>query len=181
LSAQIPTSSSSAGREKPVFKPFVVESASLLDCIQQFEDRTYQSAVIGSVKVIVISPRMVGLDVLNVLTLFLRYSMVSPITFTNQKVGFQQVTFKPHIKVIKYGAENTILLKMDTVGTLLEMPPGLANNAQTLNRIKIALEKQLEEEIMLVVKRLQALNSDPVGFRNILGFTIDYFFKGYHY
>jgi Ger(x)C family germination protein len=288
LSAQIPTiknliqtASSSSNREKPVFKPLVVESTSLIDCVQQFEDRTYQSVVMGSVKVIVISPRIASLDVMNILTLFLRHSMVSSqtlvfcsedspaeivkfgapleiqpgltiykqlrsplklarsfptelwdfiarvdnktidpylpiikldqdnksyileginvfshdklagslnsdesyifgaltgkveksykeITFNNQKVGFHQVAFKPHIKVIKHGAENTILLKINTVGTLFEIPPGISDDVQTFKQIKIALEKQLEKEIMFVVKRLQTLNSDPVGFRKYL-------------
>lgn len=288
LSAQLPTiknliqtSSSFNNREKPVFKPFIIESTSLIDCIQQFEDRIYQSAVMGSVKVIVISPGVAREGVMNVLTIFLRHSMVSPqtlifssenspaeivkfeapleiqpalmiakqlrspmklarsfpmelwdfiarvdnktidpylpiikldqdnqsyilegidvfskgklvgslsadesyifgaltgkvekslkeISVHNQKVGFQQVAFKPHIKVIKQGAENAILLKIDTVGTLFEMPPGLANNVQTLKRIKIAMEDQLEKEIIPVVKHLQALNSDPVGFRKYL-------------
>jgi Ger(x)C family germination protein len=288
LSAQLPTiknliqtSSSFNNREKPVFKPFMTESTSLIDCVQQFEDRTYQSAVMGSVKVIVISPRVASQDVENILTIFLRHSMVSPqtlvfcsedspadivkfeapldiqpalmiakqlrsplklarsfpmelwdfmarvdnktidpylpiikldqdnqsyileginvfsngklagtltpdesyifgaltgkvekslkeINFNNKKVGFQQVAFRPHIKVIQHGAENEILLKMNTVGTLFEIPPGMPNNVPTLKRIKRAMEKQLVKEITAVVKHLQALNSDPVGFRKYL-------------
>lgn len=288
LSAQIPTiknliqtASSFNNRQTPVFKPYITESTSLIDCIQQFEDRTYQSTVMGSVKVIVISPQVANQDVMNVLTLFLRYSMVSPqtlifcsenspeeivnfespfeiqpgiliakqlcaplklarsfpielwdfiarvdnkiidpylpiikldqdnksyileginvfsngkpvgnlnpdesyifgaltgkvekslkeISVNNQKIAFQQVAFKPHIKVIKHGAENAIILKINTVGTLFEIPSGLANNVQTLKQIKFTMENQLEKEIELVVKHLQALNSDPVGFRKYL-------------
>ncbi|HBF35974.1 MAG TPA: hypothetical protein DDW50_01480, partial [Firmicutes bacterium] len=90
------------------------------------------------------------------------------ISFSNKKVGFQQVAFKPHIKVIHHGAEITILIKIDSMGTLFEIPPGLSNNVPTLKRIKIAMEKQLEKEIMPVVKHLQTLNSDPIGFRKYL-------------
>lgn len=288
LSAQLPTvknliqtASSIENREAPVFKPLVIESASLIDCIQQLEDRIYQSSVMGSVKVIVVSPRVARQGMMNVLPLFLRYSMVSPqtlvfssedspedivkfeapleiqpgimiykqlrsplklarsfpielwdfiarvdnqtidpylpiikldqenksfileglnlfsdgklvgslsadesyifgaitgkvekslkeISVNNKKAGFQQVAYKPHIKVIKHGAENSILLEIDSVGTLLEIPPGLADNPQTLKRIKRAMENRLEKEITAVVKRLQALDSDPVGFRKYL-------------
>lgn len=78
------------------------------------------------------------------------------------------MAYKPHIKVIQRGAENAILLKIDSVGTLFEIPPGMSNNVTTLKQIKIAMEKQLAKEIMAVVKHLQALNSDPVGFRKYL-------------
>jgi hypothetical protein len=51
---------------------------------------------------------------------------------------------------------------------LFEIPPGLPNNVQTLRQIKIAMERQLEKEILPGVKHLQVLNSDPVGFRKYL-------------
>lgn len=43
-----------------------------------------------------------------------------------------------------------------------------ADNPQTLKRIKRAMENQLEKETMAVVKGLQALDSDPVGFRKYM-------------
>ena len=59
LSAQVPTiknliqtASNFTDRQKPIVKPFVVESASMLDAIQQLEDRIYQSMIIGAVKII---------------------------------------------------------------------------------------------------------------------------------
>jgi spore germination protein KC len=84
LSAQIPTiqnliqtASNFNDRQKPIFKPFVVEDKSLLKDIQQLEDRIFQSMIIGAVKIIIISPKIAEDDLLNILTIFLRQPMVS--------------------------------------------------------------------------------------------------------
>ena len=84
LSAQVPTiknliqtASNFTDRQKPIFKPFVVESKSLLENIQQLEDRIFQSMIIGAVKIIIISPQVAEDDLLNTLTVFLRQPMVS--------------------------------------------------------------------------------------------------------
>lgn len=84
LSAQMPTienliqtASNFTVRQKPVFKPVVVANKSLLQGIQQLEDRIFQSMIIGTVKVIIISPQITGDDLVNILTVFLRQPMVS--------------------------------------------------------------------------------------------------------
>ena len=84
LSVQVPTiknliqtASTFTDRQKPTFKPFAVESPSLLEDIQQLEDRVFQSMIIGTVKIIIVSPRMAGADLLDNLTILLRQPMVS--------------------------------------------------------------------------------------------------------
>ncbi|MGE5557425.1 MAG: Ger(x)C family spore germination protein [Bacillota bacterium] len=84
LSAQVPTiknliqtPSSFTDRRKPMAKPFVVESASLLNGIQQLEDRIYQSMIVGAVKIIIVSLRTAEDDLMEILTVFLRQPSVS--------------------------------------------------------------------------------------------------------
>ena len=84
LSVQVPTiknliqtASTFTDRQKPTFKLFVAESPSLLEDIQQLEDRIFQSMIIGTVKIIIISPQMAGADLIDNLTILLRQPMVS--------------------------------------------------------------------------------------------------------
>ncbi len=84
LSAQVPTVknliqtvSNFTTKERPVFKPFTVESSSLIEAFQQLEDRVFQSMVVGVVKIIIVSPQAAGEDLLDNLTIFLRQPMVS--------------------------------------------------------------------------------------------------------
>jgi Ger(x)C family germination protein len=291
LSAQVPTiknliqtASKFTNRQKPMVKPFVVESASMLDAIQQVEDRMHQSIIIGTVKVIVISGGLAEQDLVNVLTIFLRQPMVSyqtlilcsadnhpdeiirfeapfdlqpgliivkqqrsalklvrsfpiklwdfiaridngisdpflpvikldpkntsyvlqgikvfnkakpvgtlssdesyvfgiltgkveeayrEITVKNQQVGFSKVAYQPKIRIIKrqnqaMARAYAIRAEINTQGTLLQIPKGFPNRVDTYRLFKKELENQLEKEILSVVKKLQLLNTDPVGFR----------------
>jgi spore germination protein KC len=293
LSAQVPTiknliqtASNFTDRQKPMVKPFVVESASMLDAIQQVEDRMHQSMIIGTVKVIIVSGGMPEQDLVNVLTTFLRQPMVSyqtlilcsgdnpdeiirfeapfdiqpgliivkqqrsplklvrsfpiklwdfiaridngisdpflpvikldpentsyvlqgikvfnkdkpvgtlspdesyvfgiltgkveeayrEITVKDQQVGFSKVAYQPKIRIIKRQNQTmrrtyAIRVEIDTQGTLLQIPKGFPNRADTYRLFKKEMENQLEKEFLSVVKKLQLLNTDPVGFRKQL-------------
>jgi spore germination protein len=290
LSAQVPTiknliqtASSLTDRQKPMVKPFVVESASMLDAIQQVEDRMHQSMIVGTIKVIIVSGDMPGRDLVNILTTFLRQPMVSyqtlilcsgdhpdaiirfeapfdiqpgliivkqqrsplklvrsfpiklwdfiaridngisdpflpvikldpentsyvlqgikvfnkakpvgtlssdesyvfgiltgkveeayrEITVKNQQVGFSKVAYRPKIRIIKrqnqaMARTYAIRVEIHTQGTLLQIPKGFPNRVDTYRLFKKEMEKQLEKEILPVVKKMQLLNTDPVGFR----------------
>jgi Ger(x)C family germination protein len=290
LSAQVPTiknliqtASNFTNREKPTFKPFVVESPSLLEDIQQLEDRIFQSMIIGSVKIIIISPQAAEDDLLNILTIFLRQPMVSfqtlvlcsenkaekivqfeapfdiqpglmigkqqlsalkmarsfpiklwdfiarvdnriidpylPIikldqenkcyvlegmkvfnndkivgTFSpdesylfgvvtgkveegykeiivkNKEIGFSKVQYKSKIRIIRRqnqdrGRTYAIQVEVKASGTLLQIPKGFPDRVETYKLFKKEMEKQLKSQVLSLVKKLQLLNTDPVGFR----------------
>jgi Ger(x)C family germination protein len=285
LSAQVPTiknliqtASNFTDRQKPIVKPFVVESNSMLDAIQQLEDRIYQSMIIGTVKIIIISPQVAEKDLLNILTIFLRQPMVSfqtlvlcsedkpdeiirfeapfdiqpgliiskqqrsalklarsfpielwdfiaridnriidpflpiikldqenksyllegikvfnkdkivgtlspdesyifgvltgkveeafkEITVKNQLIGFSKVAYRPKIRIIERQNQPIIQIEINVQGTLLQIPEGFPNRVETYRLFKNEIENQLQKEVLLGVKKLQLLNTDPVGFR----------------
>ncbi|HBE79196.1 MAG TPA: hypothetical protein DDW65_15700 [Firmicutes bacterium] len=285
LSAQVPTiknliqtASNFTDRQKPMVKPFVVESSSMLDAIQQLEDRIYKSMIIGEVKIIIVSPQVPRKDLVNMLTIFLRQPMVSfqtlvfsseakpeeiissespfdiqpgliiskqqrsalkmahsfPIelwdfiarvdnrtldpylpvirldqenksyllqginVFNNdkivgtlssdesylfgiltdkveegykeiivkgQEVGFGKVKYKSKIRIIRRQNQDKIRVDVNAQGTLLEIPKGFPNRVKTYQLFKKEMEKQLQQQVLSFVKKLQFLNTDPIGFR----------------
>jgi spore germination protein KC len=290
LSAQIPTvknliqtASNFTDRQEPIFKPFVVESQSMLENIQQLEDRTFLSMIIGTVKIIIISPQVAEDDFFNLLTIFLRQPTVSFLTLVlcsqndaaeiiqyeapfdiqpglmigkqqvsalklihafpmrlweliaridngitdpylpiikldqenkcyllegmkvfhkekivgtlspdesylfgiltskveegykeiivrHKEIGFSKVQYKSKIRIRKRQNQNkahiyAIRIEVKTAGTLLQIPKGFPNRVESYQLFKKEIEKQLKRQILSFVKRLQLLNTDPVGFR----------------
>lgn len=288
LSAQVPTiknliqtASSAADRQKPIFKPFVVEGESLLEDIQQLEDRIFQSMIVGSVKLIIISPRVAEDDLLNTMTVFLRQPTVSfqtlimcsensaaemvqfeapfdiqpglmigkqqisslkrirsfpirlweliaridngvtdpylpvikldqenksyilegvkvfhhdkivgtlnpdesylfgilthkveegykEITIKKSRIGFTKVEYKPKIRIIKRQNQDRIQVEIKVAGTLLQIPRAFPSRAETYKLFQTEMEKQLRRQILSFIKKLQSLNTDPVGFRQVM-------------
>jgi spore germination protein KC len=288
LSAQVPTiksliqtTSNFTDRQKPMVKPFVVDSTSILDAIQQLEDRIYKSMIIGAVKIIIVSSQVPQKDLVNILTVFLRQPMVSfqtlvlcseekpdeiirfeapfdiqpgliigkqqrsalklahsfpielwdfiaridnrtrdpflpvikldqenksyllqgikvfnndkivgtlspdesylfgvltgkveeaykEINVKNKSVGFSKVAYKPKIRIMNRQNQDIIQVEINTQGTLLQIPKEFPNQVESYKLFKKEMEKQLKKEVLSVVKKLQALNTDPVGFRKHL-------------
>ncbi|HEX3044191.1 MAG TPA: Ger(x)C family spore germination protein [Bacillota bacterium] len=288
LSAQIPaiknliqTASNFTDRQKPIFKPLVVEGKSLLMCIQGLENRLFQSMVIGNVKLIIISPGVAADDLLNILTIFLRQPTVSyqtlvmcaegsaeeivqfeapfdiqpalmigkqevsalklihsfpiklweliaridngisdpylpvisldqenksyvlegmklfqgdkiiatlsaddsylfgvltgkveegykEITVKNQEIGFSKVRYKSRVRIINPQNQPQLQVEIKAAGTLLQIPKGFPDRVTTYKLFQKEMEKQLREQVLSFVKKLQALNTDPVGFRKIM-------------
>ncbi len=288
LSVQVPTvknliqtASNFTNRERPTFKPFTVESQSLLEDIQQLEDRIFQSMVIGTVKIIIVSPQAAREGLLDNLTIFLRQPTVSfqtlvlcadnaadevvkfeapfdiqpglfigkqqasalklirsfpirlwdfiarvdngitdpylpiirldqenkgyvlegvmvfnkdkligalspeesylfgvltsnveegykEINVQNKEVGFSKVAYKSRIQIVKRNGQAQILIKVNAQGTLLQIPKGFPNRVETYQLFKRNMEKQLGSEVSAFVKKLQAMKTDPVGFRKYM-------------
>ncbi|MCL6589647.1 MAG: Ger(x)C family spore germination protein [Firmicutes bacterium] len=291
LSAQIPTiknliqtSSPFTDRQKPVFKPLVVEGKSFLEAIQKMEDRIFQSIVIGNVKLIIVSPQVAKdnqNDLLNMLALFLRQPSVSfqtlvmcsedsaeeavwfeapfelqpglmigkqqesslklihsfpirlwelvaridngiidpylpvirldrenkcyvleglklfqkgkitatlspddsyllgiltgkveeaykEISVQNQVIGFSKVQYKSKIRTVRHRNQRQLQVEIRAEGTLLQIPKRFADRAASYKLFQNEMEKQLARQILSFVKKLQALNTDPVGFRKIM-------------
>lgn len=285
LSGQVPTiknliqtASTHTDRQKPTFKPIIVEGKSLLEDIQQMEDRVFQSMVIGNVKIIIVSPQVADRDLVNFLTIFLRQPTVSfqtlvmcaensasdivqyeapfdiqpglmigkqqvsalklirsfpmrlwdliaridngitdpylpvisldqdnkcyvlnglkvfhgdkivatlspddsylfgiltskveegykEITVKNQEIGFSKVQYKTKIRIINH---QKLQIEVKTRGTLLQIPKGFPDRVETYKLFQREMEKQLKEQVLSFIKKLQSLNSDPVGFRKYL-------------
>lgn len=285
LSAQVPTiknliqtSSPFMDRQKPVFKPLIVEGKSFLEAIQSMEDRVFQSMVIGNVKIIIISSQAAQADLLDILTILLRQPTVSfqtqvmysedsaeeivrfetpfelqpglmigkqqesslkliqsfpmrlweliaridngitdpylpvisldrenkcyvldglkifqgdkiiatlspddsylfgiltgkveeaykEITVQDQVVGFSKVQYQSKIRTVKQQNQKQLQVEIRATGTLLQIPKGFANRAATYKMFRNEMEKQLRKQILSFIKKLQSLDSDPVGFR----------------
>jgi Ger(x)C family germination protein len=288
LSAQIPaiknliqTVSNFTDRQKPIFKPLVVEGKSFLKCIQSLEDRLFQSMAVGNVKLIILSPEVAADDLLNILTIFLRQPTVSyqtlvicaensaeeivqfeapfdiqpglmigkqemsalklihsfpmrlwdliaridngitdpylpvisldrenkcyvleglklfrgdkiiatlsaddsylfgvltgkveegykEITVKNQEIGFSKVQYKSKIRIAKHRNQKRLRVEIKAAGTLLQIPKGFPDRVVTYKLFQKEMEKQLREQVLSFVKKLQALNTDPVGFRKVM-------------
>lgn len=285
LSVQVPTiknliqtASTFTDRQKPTFKPFVVESPSLPEDIQQLEDRIFQSMIIGTIKIIIISPRIAAGDLLDNLTILLRQPMVSfqtmllcadnradaivqfeapfdiqpgliigkqqlsalkmarsfpirlwdfvarvdngitdpflpiikvdsenksyllqgikvfrrdklvgtldpedsyllgilmnkveesykKINIADKQIGFVKTRYRSKIRIVKHQHQNRLLIEVNTQGRLIQIPKGFPNRVKIYQLFKTAMERQIKREILSIVKKLQRLNSDPVGFR----------------
>lgn len=288
LSAQIPTiknliqtASNLTDRQKPIFKPFVVESKSLLKCIQSLEDQLFQSMAVGNVQLIILSPKVAADDLLNILAIFLRQPTVSfqtlvmcaensaaeivqfeapfdiqpglmigkqqvsalklvhsfpmrlwdliaridngitdpylpvisldrenksyvleglklfqgdktiatlspddsylfgiltgkveeaykEITVRNQAIGFSKVQYKSKIRIAKHQNQNRLQVEIKAAGTLLQIPKGFPDQVATYKLFQKEMEKQLREQVLSFIKKLQSLNTDPVGFRKVM-------------
>ncbi len=285
LSGQVPTiknliqtASTHTDRQKPIFKPIIVEGKSLLEDIQQMEDRVFQSMVIGNVKMIILSPQVAEKDLVNFLTIFLRQPTVSfqtlvlcaensasdivqfeapfdiqpglmigkqqnsalklirsfpmrlwdliaridngitdpylpvisldqdnkcyvlnglkvfhgdkivatlssddsylfgiltgkveegykEITVKNQEIGFSKVQYRTKIRIVK---DQKLQVEVKTSGTLLQIPEGFPDRVETYKLFQREMEKQLRGQVLSFIKKLQSLNSDPVGFRKYM-------------
>jgi Ger(x)C family germination protein len=290
LSAQVPTiknliqpASNFTNWQRPIMKPFVMENKSIIEDIQQLEDRIFQSMIVGTVKIIIISPRVAENDLLDILTIFLRQPMVSfqtlvlcsennadeivkfeapfdiqpglmigkqqvsalklirsfpmklweiiaridngitdpylpvikldqenqcyvlegvkvfhqdkiigtlspdetyllgiltsqveegykEINVKHHEIGFSKVQFKSKIRIIKHRNQDrsrlfTIRVEVKASGTLLQIPKGFPNRVESYKLFKKEMEKQLKRQILSFIKKLQLLNTDPIGFR----------------
>ncbi len=285
LSIQVPTiknlvqtASPHTDRQRPTFKPFIVQGRSLLDDIQQLEDRIFQSMVIGNVKIIILAPQVADQDLISFLTVFLRQPTVSfqtlvmcaensasdiirfeapfeiqpglmigkqqvsslklihsfpirlwdviaridngitdpylpvigvdqdnqcyllkglkvfhgdkiagtlspdesylfgvltsqveegykEITIKNQGIGFSKVQYQSSIRIVNH---QKLQVAIKVSGTLLQIPATFPDRVGTYKLFKKEMEEQLRDQVLSFVKKLQSLNSDPIGFRKYM-------------
>lgn len=175
LSAQVPTiknliqtASNFTDRQKPIVKPFVVESVSLLDAIQQLEDRIYQSMIIGNVKIIVISPQAAEADLVDILTVFLRQPMVSyqTLILCSQNEAAEIVRFEAPFDLqpgLILGKQQLSTLKM-AHSFPIELWEFIARVDNRISDPYLPIVKLDQENKSYVLEGLRLFNNDqPVG------------------